>query len=68
MSGQGDLQLFDISSWLEGQYNSSIELKDYFSVLGNAEALAFHLRSLLVVPSLMLMERLLKIRSNNLAL
>jgi len=48
VGGQGDLQIFDVSPWLEGSYNHNIELKNYYSVQGNAEAFAFHPRSLFV--------------------
>ncbi|MGD9164002.1 MAG: IPT/TIG domain-containing protein, partial [Chromatiales bacterium] len=39
-SGQGDVQLFDISSWLDGDYRRSIGLGHYFTVTGSVNALA----------------------------
>jgi hypothetical protein len=39
-AGQGDVQLFDISPWLNGQVRENIVLRDYFSVLGNVTSLS----------------------------
>ncbi|HEX6550746.1 MAG TPA: IPT/TIG domain-containing protein, partial [Gammaproteobacteria bacterium] len=39
--GQGDLQLFDISAWLDGRDQADIGLKHYFSVTGATNAIAF---------------------------
>ncbi|HHO59355.1 MAG TPA: hypothetical protein ENJ64_03865, partial [Thiotrichales bacterium] len=39
-AGQGDLQLFDIASWLDGHYRSAIPLKHYFSVTGAVNSFA----------------------------
>ncbi|MBL4672902.1 MAG: IPT/TIG domain-containing protein, partial [Arenicella sp.] len=47
-SGQGDLQLFDVSAWLEGQYNINVDLLNYFSVLGDAQTFAFHPQAIYV--------------------
>src|SRR5690606_15254998 len=38
--GQGYVQLFDISPWLNGQVHETIALRDYFSVLGNVSSLS----------------------------
>ena len=38
--GQGDVQLFDISPWLNGRTQDSIGLRDYFSVVGNVNSLS----------------------------
>ena len=40
-AGQGDLQLFDISPWLDGNYRANISLRHYFSVTGAVNAIAF---------------------------
>src|SRR5690606_25337867 len=45
-SGQGDLQLYDISPWLEGRYKTTLTLRHYFSVTGDVTTLAFHPRAL----------------------
>ncbi|MCG8435542.1 MAG: IPT/TIG domain-containing protein, partial [Gammaproteobacteria bacterium] len=39
--GQGDVQLFDVSPWLDNRFRVNIELQNYFSVLGDVGALAF---------------------------
>jgi len=39
--GQGDLQLFDISPWLDGRYNAKIDLNHYFAVTGSVGAIAY---------------------------
>ncbi|MCG8591782.1 MAG: IPT/TIG domain-containing protein, partial [Proteobacteria bacterium] len=33
-AGQGDLQVFDVSPWLDGSFRRQLELEDYFSVVG----------------------------------
>ncbi|RFA32308.1 hypothetical protein CAL65_20010 [Alkalilimnicola ehrlichii] len=40
-AGEGDVQLFDISPWLDGQYQRAVQLQHYFSVTGAVNALAF---------------------------
>ncbi|VAW50557.1 Alkaline phosphatase, partial [hydrothermal vent metagenome] len=40
-AGQGDLQLFDISPWLDNRYSANISLKHYFSVTGAVNSFAF---------------------------
>jgi hypothetical protein len=47
-AGQGDLQLFDVAAWLEGRYNIVPTLRHYFSVMGDAQAFAFHPRAMYV--------------------
>ncbi|MCP5077724.1 MAG: hypothetical protein GY951_06660, partial [Psychromonas sp.] len=39
-AGQGDLQLFDLSEWFNGQYATYPTLKNYFSVQGNVTSLS----------------------------
>jgi hypothetical protein len=41
VAGQGDLQLFDISPWLDGHYRENIGLQHYFSVKGAVNGFAF---------------------------
>jgi len=48
VAGQGDLQLYDISPWLAGQFQKNIALQHYFSVAGDVTALAFHPKALYV--------------------
>lgn len=45
-SGQGDLQLYDISPWMEARFTAAIEMKNYFSVMGDVTGIAFHPRAL----------------------
>jgi len=40
-AGQGDLQLFDISAWLDGQFRQPVTLKNYYAVTGAIDAIAF---------------------------
>ena len=40
-SGQGDLQIFDISDWLDNRFHDQVELKNYFAVTGAVDAIAF---------------------------
>ena len=40
-AGQGDLQLFDVSPWLDFRFNTGIELQHYFSLLGAVNGFAF---------------------------
>ncbi|HAG93560.1 MAG TPA: hypothetical protein DCL78_05540, partial [Gammaproteobacteria bacterium] len=41
-AGAGDLQLYNIASWLDGNYLSSVPLVDYFALTGSVKAHAFH--------------------------
>ena len=34
-AGQGDLQLFDVTAWLDGRFQASVPLRNYFTVTGN---------------------------------
>ncbi|HMI92662.1 MAG TPA: IPT/TIG domain-containing protein, partial [Polyangiales bacterium] len=38
--GNGDVQLFDVGPWLDLNFSAAIELANYFSVFGSADALA----------------------------
>jgi hypothetical protein len=40
-SGQGDVQLFDISAWLDNRVADGAPLKNYFAVTGNVNDVAF---------------------------
>ena len=40
-AGQGDLQLFDISPWLDGRFNEKIALANYYTVTGAIDAIGF---------------------------
>ena len=37
--GQGDVQIFDISPWLDGRFQGAVDLGNYFSVTGNVGAI-----------------------------
>lgn len=45
-AGQGDLQLFDVAPWFEGRFNVPLTLQNYFSVIGDVNAIAFSPRAL----------------------
>ena len=38
--GQGDLQVFNVGAWLEGNFTTQVELANYFSALGDVTAFA----------------------------
>ncbi|WP_040307733.1 IPT/TIG domain-containing protein, partial [Agarivorans albus] len=44
-AGQGDIQLYDISPWLSGQYSEALPLRHYFSVLGDTTAISVQHRA-----------------------
>ena len=40
-AGQGDLQIFDISSWLDNRFREQVKLKNYFAITGSIDAIGF---------------------------
>ncbi|MCU0661938.1 MAG: IPT/TIG domain-containing protein, partial [Myxococcota bacterium] len=40
-AGQGDLQIYDISGWLNGDFTNAPQLENYFAVQGSIDSIAF---------------------------
>ncbi|EKD36914.1 MAG: hypothetical protein ACD_75C01326G0001, partial [uncultured bacterium] len=40
-AGQGDLQIFNISSWLDNRFREQVKLKNYFALTGAVDAIGF---------------------------
>ncbi|PCJ97895.1 MAG: hypothetical protein COA42_24470, partial [Alteromonadaceae bacterium] len=51
-AGQGDMQLFDISTWLDGRFAEQITLNHYFTLLGAVNEIAITARAYYVGTAL----------------